>query len=735
MSFIEKATALVTTGLKASSAVNLIKGGIPQTFQPLLGKTSGEQGRNVRGLPNDLEQFASYTYLFTFSALTSRQFNTPASYRNSPSELKHIVFASAGRYDSQRTVIEGGRKPEYFVDNFQIASVISASQKTGNSNAISYSFEVFEPYSMGLFLQSLQLAALDSGAKSYLQAPYVLKVDFLGFTDDGKLFQGIASKYFTVKLKKVTFDTNESGSNYKVECIPYNHQGYSNTIDTAFTDIAIFADKGKPVTVKHLLSEGENSLCAVMNRRQEVLVASNKITYPDEYVIEFPESVDQLINREVPDAPDSATITPDSPPARSVGSEISRTIDYGNSAIGNADMGITAESGGNYTFTREEDSIDAKTGVIQRNSMIIDPKNRKFHFPQKEKLTHIITQIILSSQYATDAITKDPDAQGFIDWFKIDIQFQLKEFDDKRGEYAKKIIFRVLPYKVNVSIFSNPTSAVPGYQELEKIIAKQYQYIYTGQNNDIIKFDIQINNLFFSGTNPSPEIQSGTAANVSQVGIGEKNPDKTSTPTGPSGDAAVASNTGSAAVKPDPSRLSDTPNPKGHETSAELVAKSFHQAFLNNSSDMINIDLEVIGDLYWVIDSGIGNYFSSKSDTGKQINKDGSANYEGSDVYIYISFRTPTDINERNGLYDFPNGGKESPFSGIYKVVRCDNTFNSGTFTQKLKCIRLPKQAKDFDNAAQPTDTGTLKQVNVEGEAPSKSNIQQEITEPGYGLL
>lgn len=735
MSFIEKASALITTGLKASSAINVIKGGLPQTFQPLIGKTSSEQGKNVYGLPNDLEQFASYSYLWTMSALTAEQFNNPTSYRNSPADLKHIVFSSAGRYDSQRTVIAGGRKPEYFIDNFKINSIISSNQKTGNTNAISFSFEIFEPYSMGLFLQSLQLAALDSGAKSYIQAPYVLKLDFQGYTDDGKQFKGIASRFFTVQLKKVTFDTNESGSTYTVECIPYNHRGFSSTVDKIFTNVSIFPDDKKNSTLKHLLSEGENSLCAVLNREQEKLLTEKKVNIVDDYIIEFPDTADQLFNTDAPAATNSATITPDSPPAKSIGAPTVRAIEYGNSAIATATTLHETTSGGLYPFSREEDTIDAKTGVIKRNQMSIDPKKRQFQFEKGQPITQIITQMVLASTYATDAIKKDATKEGFVKWFKIDVQIQLKDFDDKRGEYAKKIIYRVVPYNVSVSIFSNPTSAVPGYGELEKIIAKQYQYIYTGQNNNILKFDIKIDNLFFTGSNPSPETRSGTAVNVAQAGTGENTPEATETPEGAAGDNAIAANTGSVPIKRDDAMNKIAGNPSGYETSAELVAKSFHQAFLNNSADLINIDLEVLGDLYWIVDSGIGNYFSPKATTGKQINRDGTASYEGSDTYIYITFRTPADINERNGLYDFPDGGKESPFSGIYKVVKCENIFSAGVFKQNLKCLRMPKQAKDFDEQPQPTDPATTKQTIVKGEVPPKTEVQQESQEPGYGLF
>ena len=49
--------------------------------------------------PNPMEQFATNNILWTLAALTPKQFNDPASYRDSPQDLKNIVFSSGGRFD------------------------------------------------------------------------------------------------------------------------------------------------------------------------------------------------------------------------------------------------------------------------------------------------------------------------------------------------------------------------------------------------------------------------------------------------------------------------------------------------------------------------------------------------------------------------------------------------------------------------------------------------------------
>jgi len=731
---IKKAVAFVTGGQKESPGATVTPIVSPVTnttvlppLVPKVTKTATKGGVNVRRFNNSLEQFASYTPLWTFSALTPEQFNNPKSYRNSPADLKHIVFSSAGRYDSQRVQTAYGT-PEYFVNNFTMSTVISASQKTGNSNAIKFTFDVFEPYSMGLFLQSLQLAALNAKHPSYLQAPYVLKLDFLGFTDDGKLFKGIKSKYFTVKLVKVTFNTTESGSSYKVEAIPFNHQGLSTSVNKAFNDIALTADKDKDVTVKHLLVEGENSLCGVLNRAEKEISSgeNRKQNFPDEYEVQFPVTPDEFFNTVTPPTGTGATTDPNAPAPASVGKATTTSREYGNNSIGLADMGITASSGGNYNFKREGDVIDGASGKVQRNQMTIDPKNRKFQFTQEQSLTAIISQIILSSKYATDAIQQKPGFAGFISWFKIDVQIQLKEFDDKRGDFAKKIIYRVLPYNVHSSIFSNPTSASIGYLELESLIAKRYEYIYSGQNNDVLRFDIQINNLFFTGTNPKSEESSGTNANLDQKGLSEAPPNTTVTNQGPAAGAAIGATTGSSPAKKDPARINLPGQVGGGDSTEKLVAQSFHQAFLSNSGDLINIDLEILGDPYWMVDSGISNYFAPTSSDNQLTTEDGTMNYESGDVYIYLTFRTPIDINEVSGLYNFPAGGSESPFSGIYKVIQCENTFNDGTFKQKLKTIRMKNQPSDFDGKSQTVDPSTILTTSFGPAVPPKTSTTDD---------
>ena len=642
---------------------------------------------------NPMEVFASSAVLWTFACLTPKQYNSPSSYRNSPGDLKHIVFSSAGRYDENRVVTFYGT-PEYYINNFVMNTIIGTNESTGNSNAIKFSFDIIEPHSMGLLLQSMQNAAIKAGYISYLDnTPFVLRMDIQGFNELGQNLSNIKSKFFTMKLVSTKFTVSEGGSVYKVEAIPYNHQGFADAINTTYSDVKISASgKGH---VFDILSGGPNSLTAFLNANEEKLLKDKEISQKDEYVIQFPilssdwksSAGDKSLefNR--------ATVDPNKETKNAAVKTSMIKIDpqlLDQNSIASASLGFDQNSGGRPLFKRAGDQYDEKTGVMIRDGMTIDPKLRAFQFGQGQSLTAIINQVILSSEYATEAL--DPvnlTPQGYIKWFKLDVQIELLEYDTLIGDYAKKITYRVVPYLVHHSIFANATSAPIGYVELMKSVVKEYQYIYTGQNVDILNLNIEINNLFYTGATPKPAADAANTGNQNQKPA-ENLPSSTKTGQGQAAQVQSAQ-TGRSRNKRNPKLLKGFKGGADDKTVEQNVAETFQQAFISgNSADMVTINLEILGDPYWMVDSGIGNYFAAADSPTTQITSDGTMNYESGNVYIYISLRTPADVNTLTGLYDFSIAGKESPFGGIYRVNMCENTFSDGNWKQKLKCLRMP---------------------------------------------
>jgi hypothetical protein len=664
---------------------------------------------------NPMEVFASSNILWTFACLTPAQFNDPRSYRNSPGELKNIVFSSGGRFDSQRQKIFISpsvvtQAPEYYINNFMMKNIIGANEATGNSNAVKFEFDIIEPHSMGLLLQSMQAAAINATYLSYMDnTPWVLRMDIQGFDQLGRVISNIKPKFFVLKLTGVKFTVNEGGSTYKVEGIPYNHQGFASSINISYSDVKLSA--GGKGHVFDILAGGEGSLTTYLNNNEEKLLKDKEIKVKDEYVIQFPIlSSDWKSSAGNQEAIKKATVDLNEKEQIVAVSASTIKIDpqlLDQNSIASAGFGFDASSGGRPLFKRAGDQYDEKTGVMIRDGMTIDPKKRAFHFAQKQSLTSIINQIILSSEYATEAL--DPQKltpQGFIKWFKLDVQIELLSLDDLTGDYGKRITFRVVPYYVHQSLFANATSAPIGYSQLLKDVVKEYQYIYTGQNVDVLSFNVQINNLFYSGATPKKESEAAKTATQDQ-NIGENLPSSTSTKQGQAPEVQAAP-MGRHRPRRDPRLLAGYKGGSGQKSVEQNVAENFQQVFISgNSADLVTIDLEILGDPYWLVDSGMANHFSSSFAPTDQVTEDGTMNYESGNVYIYLTFRTPIDVNTTTGLYDFSQIAEDSPFGGIYRIVQCENTFNDGNWKQKLKCIRMP-------GPQGPETVKTVKAINPE---------------------
>jgi len=517
-------TAENITNVDPTRPSNPLRGGV-STQQT--SKTTTAFVKNLPALvPNPMEQFASMNVLWTMACLTPQQYNNPSSYRNSPADLTNIVFSSGGRFDSQRVNTFYG-VPEYYINNFVMNTLVGSNEKTGNSNAIKFSFDITEPHSMGLLLQSMQVAATNAGYDSYLNiTPYVLRMDIQGYDDRGVELTVIKPKFFVMKLTSTKFTVNESGSVYKVEAIPLNHTGFSDVINTSYSDVKLFGE-----TVYEMLASGPGSLVAHLNANEAKLVAEKKIKFPDEYVIQFPiQASDWKSSSVTTSTENKATVNldavPDSTNRAVLKAITSRSNTQSNSVsqpqgeqnvIAAGSMGFDQLKGGNPLFKRAGDTFDEATGVLKRDGMVINPKTRAFQFGQAQTLTAIINQVILSSDWAKKAI--EPNKllpTGYVQWYKLDVQIEMLDFDSSTGDYAKRIIYRVVPYLTHQSIFTNASSAPIGYQELMKSVVKEYQYIYSGQNVDVLSLAIEINNMFFVSTDPKAQHESAKTANQDQ---------------------------------------------------------------------------------------------------------------------------------------------------------------------------------------------------------------------------
>lgn len=256
---------------------------------------------------------------------------------------------------------------------------------------------------------------------------------------------------------------------------------------------------------------------------------------------------------------------------------------------------------------------------------------------------------------------------------------------------------------VSASRFSNPSKPTPKVKNVKAQAAKEYNYIYTGQNKDILNFDIQIDAAFFVALNPMRG-QAGSSskqAGKDELNSGNKDP---VTKTG-EGNTETTSSAGQKRIEERYSQTTGNQSSPGKEHVETQVARDVNDAIVNSPTDLVQVEMEIIGDPYYIADSGMGNYNAQKDPQFINITKDGTMDYQTSEVDVIVNFKTPLDYRG-DGIMEFPGGGTApvGAFTGLYQVTFVDHKFSGGQFTQTLKMIRRPLQDSETTVDATTTD-------------------------------
>lgn len=682
--------------------------------------------------PNELRTFSSFNYIFTLACLTPSEINNPdLTYRKNPPAVQ-VLRSGGGAQGKALTAYETSSKQlEYFIDDVEIESIIVPTNATRVSNATSINFKVYEPYSMGLFLQSLQVAAKAAlgSAASYNRACFALIVEFIGYDDNGNIINtNKTRRVYPFKISNAELQVTDGGSVYNVSGYPWNEQAQSSTIQTVAVDTQIIGRN-----VVEMLQTGVQSLTTVLNKRIIEKQQANTVTSPDEYIIIFPKDLSTPINPDLNSAPGNeaaATKTTDKEFYQSItglsaddrvkalenrtssvrdrfvkvetsnnniSANIKKLVDTEDTLnpIGKAKFADSIRDGGEVPFGVEKFTYSEQKGIFEQDDIRISQNYRAFTFKQGTTIEKIIEEIIITSSYGQEAATtKIDDKTGNIPWFRIQTQTYIvpnEETLQRSGEHPKIFVYMVVPYNVHSSVFKGVNTASTGVKDRKIQASKEYNYIYTGKNEDILDFRIQLDNAFYSsisagGASSSADVKTGTRDSAAS-----KKPENVKINEGQEG---VSSASGGRRAADDYRVSTGNEGGGANDNVAISVARQFNEAIINSKADLLSMELTILGDPYYIADTGVGNY-NARSGASAGITADGTMNFQSNEVDVIVNFRTPIDYRE-DGTMEFP--GDTVPvkaFSGLYKVNLVKNNFSGGKFEQVLELIRRPNQEAD----------------------------------------
>lgn len=688
--------------------------------------------------PNILHNYATYNYILGLGVLSPNEVNFPDSTYlagNAP-----LLILKDGSVDPNNRVKTPYGRFEFFMTELTFEGYVGNSRKTGNTNATNIQFKVVEPYSMGLFMTSMQQAAFELGYSNFRDAPFLITIEFRGNDQQG-IPQKIpgTSRYLPIKIQNISMNVTGAGSTYSISAFAWNDQSHSKTVATLKSDVTV---TGK--TVQEMLQTGENSLQAALNKRSKQQEKDQGIKQADEYLIIFPNEIasDASNSSGGEKAESSAGAT--QPPAGAANSDLFKKLGVAQSsknktlvqndgecnAIGKAKMGYDLSRRGDAPMGKVSEVYDPKKEVMVRANQKIDPAVTDFKFPQNSDIASSINNVILNSEFAIKALDSSTplSSEGMRDWWRIETQtYTISSTPDPvTGKAPLLHVYRVVPYKAHASRMTPANIAAPGFDQLKKQAVKEYNYIYTGKNVDIIRFNIDIANGFQQmmtadgGTrNADVQLQDDNAVG-SEEGGSVKQPAGTAPPKPGEGLPAQVSYSKTKTS-------TDGKGGGGTETAGVRVAKLFHDALINGK-DLQNLELEIVGDPYFLFTSGLGNYTAASSNYSN-LNAEGTVDYQTGEVDCVVNFRTPIDINQSTGLYDFGNTVAVQQFSGLYKLTTVKNSFKGGQFTQTLNGFR--RYGQENQNPADPskliTSTENAPEVSDYSETSSELRTPEEI--------
>jgi hypothetical protein len=353
--------------------------------------------------PNPLSAFSSFNSVFTLSCITAQAHRDPLnSYKSG--DLGEIILRSAGAGSkSQETAMTTRDNPsgqyDFYIENFNLESITTHNRQTKGSNATTITFEVVEPYSMGAFLQSCELAATkNKWPTGYLNAVFLLTIEFIGFDENGSpVTIPNTTRNIPITIRDIAMTVKHGGARYQVTGHPSNETPFENNYRLFDVDIAV---SGK--TVQEVLQTGEFSLQTIVNKRLQEFAEKAKVpTAFDEIVIVFPkrESNNVLEGIET-DSDGSAT---------NQGATTSITVSRNDSAsnliqdsdtlneIGLSEMDFNNTTSGESKVNKQEDVQQDPKKPISRNQVVYDSKTRQFIYSQGTSIINAISSILMLS--------------------------------------------------------------------------------------------------------------------------------------------------------------------------------------------------------------------------------------------------------------------------------------------------------------------------------------------------
>ena len=392
---------------------------------------------------NALDQYANYTYHVKFwmtNDSKAEELNETTD-KNVIDKVPKVVIAESG-------VTVG-----FNISEFTYRNLTGTTKETRNMPSVSWTMKITEPYGFSL-PDRLATASREIGVLNWQRGKYFIQLWFTGYNEKGQpVSQALFHQVFRVSITNIDFNGNEGGGNYEIK-------GLFDGM-TAFTNQLSLSGKNINVSAKNVKEMLGNLELALNSNAIDMAYGTAPL---EEYRIKFPEEMNNW----------SINTNRLSDDARSRNMNIKAD---GNTITVNANPGVDFSNMVYRILSLTDEFLRWTQGGEGQNNSI-------------GTLSH-----------------------GLVKNIKIHARVEHVGYDTLAKDYVKRITYTIVPYyEVRVRGEDIPTVRNTEKKNVQQDklrflfsanrIRKKYEWIYTGQNLDIIKFEFKVNNFFVIATVP-----------------------------------------------------------------------------------------------------------------------------------------------------------------------------------------------------------------------------------------
>jgi len=646
--------------------------------------------------PNRLQGLASMTYSASIYLMNVEEYtNLLISNKKVLPPNTQCIIQSGGINKAERNQYFD---VDFYIDDIWIESLVGSQSGAKAHNATQMSFTITEP--MGItFLNRLRLAVKEhselTGVElNELSQNFLMVIRFYGYNDRGELIrssdlgisevasdpQAIVEKWIPFQITDLRYFIDKKAVTYQIKAIcPTTGIPFSQMYATIPFNVEISsADVGTlfngPVSYTNNANSAKNATGEQPDAAQQAPAPPPKagavsdrsvITGLAQALNKFEQELAAKNGYEIPNQ--FEIILEDVPGLKDARMARPGTQDKSRSPMNQSENAANKflSSKSKYDKNTKTYSITAGTQIVQ----LIDLVMRTSSYITSQQ------NIIIDEETGE---VKPQASAATVQWFRVRSRAVPLGYDSKKRDLSYKITYTISRYQIN-----NPLSAYfpeAAYRGVHKI----YNYWFTGQNTEVLDFKIDVNANFF-------------------LTIGN--------------DGLEPNRASGRWFEKRAFQASPNESTQGGNLNSQVPAASLSER-LYSFADIATNELTIIGDPDLLQQSTI--FYNNDIDL-KPFMKDGSVNYDASEVLYELRFNPPTDYDLTTGLVPVRDFNvAQSPVtketnlpqeSIVWAIAVVHNYFKAGRFTQKLMGM-----IRQFDDAQDQQARATIQEKQVQNE-------------------